>query len=155
MARRRRIYFTTEQKTEIWDRWQRGESMSSIGRSFERDSSSIHPLISRTGGLRPPERKRSRLALTLSEREEISRSLGTGASLRSIAQRLHRAASTISREVKRNGGYDQYRAAASDKAAWDRGHRPKLRKLACNPELCRAVSTKLKRLGLRSRLRVG
>ena len=146
MARRRRIYFTAEQKSEIWDRWQRGESMSSIGRSFERDSSSIHPLISRTGGIRPLERKRSRLALTLSEREEISRGLGAGDSLRSIGRRLRRQASTISREVTRNGGRDDYRATTSDKAAWDRAHRPKLCKLACNPDLCRAVSIKLKRL---------
>jgi len=146
MARRRRIYFTAEQKSEIWDRWQRGESMSSFGRSFERDSSSIHPLISRTGGIRPLERKRSRLALTLIEREEISRGLGAGDSLRSIGRRLRRQASTISREVIRNGGRDHYRATTSDKAAWDRAHRPKLCKLACYPELCRAVSTKLKRL---------
>lgn len=146
MTRRRRIYFTTEQKSEIWDRWQRGESMSSIGRRFERDSSSIHPLISRTGGIRPLERKRSRLALALIEREEISRGLGAGDSLRSIGRRLRRQASTISREVTRNGGRDDYRAMTSDKAAWDRAHRPKLCKLACNPELCRAVSTKLKRL---------
>jgi DNA-binding CsgD family transcriptional regulator len=78
--------------------------MSSIGRSFERDSSSIYPLLSRTGGIRPPERKRSRLALTLVEREEISRGLQIEASLRSIARQLQRSASTISREIKRNGG---------------------------------------------------
>ncbi|MEQ3708277.1 MAG: IS30 family transposase, partial [Tateyamaria sp.] len=73
MAYRRRIYFTEKQKAEIWDRWQRGESMSSIGRLFDRESSSIYPLLARTGGIRPPDRVRSRLALTLSEREEISR----------------------------------------------------------------------------------
>jgi hypothetical protein len=73
MGYRGRIYFTEKQKAEIWDRWQRGESMSSIGRMFDRNSSSIYPLLSRTGGIRPPERKRSRLALRLSEREEISR----------------------------------------------------------------------------------
>jgi hypothetical protein len=72
MGYRGRIYFTEKQKAEIWDRWQRGESMSSIGRMFDRNSSSIYPLLSRTGGIRPPERKRSRLALRLSEREEIS-----------------------------------------------------------------------------------
>jgi len=70
MSNRRRIYFTSEQKSEIWDRWQRGESMSSTGRSFDRDSSSIYPLLSRTGGIRPPPCHRSKLALTLSEREE-------------------------------------------------------------------------------------
>jgi IS30 family transposase len=146
MKQRKRIYFSAVQKREIWDRWQQGESMSSIGRSFERDSSSIHPLISRTGGIRPLERKRSRLALTLAEREEISRGLQIGVSLRSIARQLQRSASTISREVRRGGGAARYRAAASDKAAWNRAHRPKLCKLAGNPVLRRTVAIKLKRL---------
>ena len=104
MGYRRRIYFTEKQKAEIWDRWQRGESMSSIGRLFDRDSSSIYPLLARTGGIRPPERRRSRLALTLAEREEISRGLRAELSLRAIARQLRRAPSTISREVRRNGG---------------------------------------------------
>ena len=93
MSYRRRIYFTAEQKAEIWDRWQRGESMSSIGRGFDRDSSSIYPLLSRAGGIRPPVRKRSRLALTLLERETISRGLAAHRSLRSIARELCRPAS--------------------------------------------------------------
>ena len=143
MKRRRRIYFTAKQKSEIWDRWQRGESMSSIGRGFERDSSSIYPLLSRAGGIRPPDRKRSRLSLTLVEREEISRGLRGRLSLRCIARRLQRAASTISREVKRNGGTKRYRAVPSDQAAWDRARRPKLCKLACNRPLCRTISSKL------------
>ena len=143
MKRRRRIYFTAEQKSEIWDRWQRGESMSSIGRGFERGSSSIYPLLSRTGGIRPPDRKRSRLSLTLVEREEISRGLKGRLSLRCIARRLQRSASTISREVKRNGGADHYRAVSSDQAAWDRALRPKLCQLACNRPLCRTLSGKL------------
>ena len=143
MKRRRRLYFTSEQKSEIWDRWQRGESMSSIGRGFDRESSSIYPLLSRTGGIRPADRRRSRFALTLVEREEISRGLERGLSLRSIARQLCRSASTISREVKRNGGCDTYRAIRSDQAAWDRGHRPKRCKLACNPALSRTVSWKL------------
>jgi transposase, IS30 family len=145
MKQRRRIYFTAAQKSEIWDRWQRGESMSSIGRSFERDSSSIHPLISRTGGIRPRERTRSSLALRLDEREEISRGLKVGMSLRSIAKRLCRAPSTISREVQRNGGPRKYRAVLSDKAAWVRTHRPKSCKLAGNITLCRTVAAKLQR----------
>lgn len=143
MSYRRRIYFTAEQKNEIWDRWQRGESMSSIGRGFERESSSIYPLLSRTGGIRPPDRKRSRLSLTLTEREEISRGIERGLSLRSIAGQLHRSASTVAREVKRNGGRDCYRAVQSDRAAWDRAHRPKRCKLACNRILCRTISRKL------------
>ena len=99
MGYRRRIYFTDKQKAEIWDRWQRGESMRSIGRLFDRGSSSIYPLLARTGGIRPAERRRSRLALTLLEREEISRGLRAGLSLRAIARQLKRAPSTIHREV--------------------------------------------------------
>jgi len=86
MTRRSRTFFTNKQKSDIWDRWERGESMSSIGRLFERNSSSIYPLLSRTGGIRPLERTRSRLALTLAEREEISRGLNIGLSLRAIAR---------------------------------------------------------------------
>jgi len=90
MSYRRRIFFTDKQKSEIWDRWQCGESMSSIGRLFERASSSIYPLFERTGGIRPPDRTRSRLALTLVDREEISRGLIAECSLRSIARNLGR-----------------------------------------------------------------
>ena len=145
MKYRRRIFFTDKQKSDIWDRWQRGESMNSIGRLFDRKSSSIYPLLERTGGIRPPDRKRSRLALTLVEREEISRGLTAERSLRSIARNLGRAASTISREVRRNGGVKNYRAARSDTAAWDRAHRPKPCKLVGNDYLCRAISAKLTR----------
>jgi len=145
MAYRKRIYYTEKQKSEIWDRWQRGESMNSIGRLFDRKSSSIYPLLSRTGGIRPPERKRSRFALSLREREEISRGLKAQQSLRSIARTLKRSASTISREVRRNGGSVHYRAARSETAAWDRACRPKPCKLAGNDYLCRAISAKLTR----------
>ncbi len=143
MSYRRRIYFTSEQKSEIWDRWQRGESMSSIGRLFDRDSSSIYPLLSRTGGIRPPDRRRSRLALTLVEREIISRGTAVSRSIRSIARELCRSASTVSREVNRNGGYDHYRAADADHQAWVRAKRPKLCKLALNKHLQRVISNKL------------
>jgi IS30 family transposase len=145
MGYRRRIYFTEKQKAEIWDRWQRGESMSSIGRLFDRGSSSIYPLLARTGGIRPSERRRSRLALTLAEREEVSRSLGAGFSLRSIARQLRRAPSTISREVRRNGGRRLYRATSADQAAWDRARRPKPCKLAHLPALCHTIAEQLRR----------
>lgn len=145
MGYRRRIYFTEKQKAEIWDRWQRGESMSSIGRLFDRNSSSIYPLLARTGGIRPPERRRSRLAMTLAEREEISRGLRAKQSLRSIARQLRRAPSTISREVRRNGGRGIYRAASADQAAWDRGRRPKSCKLANRPGLCHTIAEQLQR----------
>ncbi|MBL4599386.1 MAG: IS30 family transposase, partial [Rhizobiaceae bacterium] len=145
MKYRQRTFYTDKQKSEMWDRWQRGESMSSIGRGFDRASSSIYPLLARTGGIRPPDRMRSRLALTLIDREEISRGLRAKVSLRSIARTLKRPASTISREVGRNGGVRNYRATASDAAAWDRAHRPKPCKLAGNIYLCRAISAKMTR----------
>jgi IS30 family transposase len=145
MTYRRRIYYSAAQRAEIWDRWQRGESMSSIGRRFDRQSSSVFSVISPTGGIRPVDRRRSRRALNLSEREEISRGLSLKRSLRAIARQLGRAPSTISREVRRNGGSDRYRAAASERAAWDRALRPKPCKLACCPFLSRTVSMKLRR----------
>ena len=145
MKQRRRIYYTASQRAEIWDRWQRGESMSSIGRRFDRESSSIFSVISPTGGIQPADRKRCSRALSLAEREEISRGLSVSEPLRAIARRLGRAPSTISREVRRNGGLARYRATASDQAAWDRALRPKPCKLACSPPLARAVSAKLRR----------
>ena len=143
MTYRTRIKYTTEQKNEIWDRWQRGESQSSIGRLFDRESSSIFSLLSPSGGIRPAPRKRSKLSLTLSEREEISRGIVKQLSLRTIATELKRSPSTISREIKRNGGYDHYRATKAEQSAWDRACRPKKCKLACNPSLNRKVAQKL------------
>jgi IS30 family transposase len=143
MRQRRRIYYSAAQRTEIWDRWQAGESMKSIGRRFDRASSSVFSVISPAGGIRPAERRRASTSLSLGEREEISRGLSTRRSLRAIARTLGRSASTISREVHRNGGPERYRAARSDQAAWDRALRPKLCKLACCPCLARTVSAKL------------
>jgi IS30 family transposase len=145
MKQRRRIYYSAAQRAEIWDRWQAGESMSSIGRRFDRESSSVFSVLSLTGGIRPPDRRRGPRALSLSEREEISRGLGVGQSLRRLASQLGRAPSTISREVLRNGGAERYRAARSDQAAWDRALRPKPCKLTCRPRLARTVSAKLQR----------
>ena len=143
MTYRTRIKYTAEQKADIWDRWQRGESLKAIGRVFDRPSSSIFNHLAPSGGIRPSPRRRSRLALTLVEREEISRGVASQLSLRSIATQLGRSASTISREIQRNGGDGNYRAAQADQAAFDRGCRPKLCKLACNRSLSRAVATKL------------
>ena len=145
MVYRTRIKYTAKQKAEIWDRWQRGESMRSIGRLFDRPSSSIYMQLSPTGGIRPSPRRRSRMALTLSEREEISRGIAGCQSLRSIAAQLRRAPSTISREVNRNGGLKSYRANRADQAAWDRAQRPKPCKLAQHPMLKRIVAAKLKK----------
>lgn len=116
MKQRRRIYYSAAQRAEIWDRWQAGESMSSIGRRFDRESSSVFSVISPTGGIRPPLRRRASQPLSLGEREEISRGLSAHCSLRRIARQLGRAPSTISREILRNGGPDGYRATRSDQA---------------------------------------
>jgi IS30 family transposase len=144
MVYRTRIKYTAAQKSEIWDRWRRGESLNSIGRLFDRPSSSIFNMLAPTGGIRPPPRQRSRLALTLAEREEISRGIVGSLSLRTIATQLGRTPSTISREVERNGGLVHYRASQADQAAWDRARRPKLCKLACNQSLSRTIATKLR-----------
>ena len=143
MKMRPRIYYTEEQKAMMWDRWQKGESLSSIARLFDRYHSSIERIIREHGGIRPPERRRSPRALTLPEREEISRGIATGSSIRSIAASLSRAPSTISREIKRNGDQRRYRASQADQAAWDRAHRPKICKLAENRALARIVARKL------------
>jgi len=146
MVQRFRRGFTSAEKTEMWDRWQRGESLSSIGRAFGKESSSIHFQISPYGGIRPAPRRRSRLALTLSEREAISRGLAADQSARSMARRLGRAPSTVSREIKRNGGYGRYRAARADEQAWVRACRPKRCKLANSPWLRQTVARKLRLL---------
>src|SRR5690606_41886865 len=92
-----RIYYTDADKALMWDRWRKGESLNEIGRYFERSHTSIQNILSQTGGIRPPERKRSSRSLSLSDREEISRGIVVGRSIRSIAAELGRAASTISR----------------------------------------------------------
>ena len=143
MAKRQRRMFTAAQSAEVWDRWQRGEGLKLIGRVFGRTSSSIFAHLRPHGGIRPAPRRRSRWALSLADREEISRGVAAGVSLRSIAVQLHRAPSTISRELKRNGGHRRYRAAAADKRAWQRALRPKLCKLARHEELRQLVAARL------------
>jgi len=143
MKQRPRIYYTETDKALMWDRWQKGESLNSIARLFDRHHSAIQGIFTRTGGIRPPQKKRSRLSLTLAEREEISRGVVAGRSLRSIAADLGRAPSTVSREIQRNGGRRRYRASQADQAAWARAHRPKTCKLAENRALARMVAEKL------------
>ena len=131
------------QSAELWDRWKAGEGLKSIGRVFGTTSSCIFNHIRGSGGIRPPPRRRSRLALTLGEREEISRGLVAGRSLRAIAAALGRPASTLSREISRNGGAGRYRAAAADSRAWKTSLRPKFCKLALHKPLRQAVVAKL------------
>ena len=145
MKYRTRIYYTEEQKALMWDRWQRGDSLATIARLFDREHSSVQRIFQERGGIRPPQRRRSRRSLTLSEREEISRGVAAGHSLRSIAASLGRSPSTVSREIERNGGRDRYRASRADQAAWDRAQRPKPCKLVINRRLARIVAQKLRR----------
>ena len=136
--------FTAAEKAELWDRWKRGESLKAIGRAFGKQSSSIYFLVAPHGGIRPAQRRRSRLALTLAEREVISRGVTAHQSARSIARLLGRSPSTVSREMSRNGGCDRYRAALADENAWARARRPKCCKLANSPRLRQALTGKLR-----------
>jgi len=140
---KQRRYFTQPEMAEVWDRWESGESLNSIARSLERGHSAVQGMLSRTGGIRPAPKRRSRLALTLTEREEISRGVAAGHSMRTIASQLGRAPSTVSREINRNGGRRWYRANRAEEAAWQRAHRAKTCKLAQNPALARIVAEKL------------
>jgi len=143
MKQRRRIYYSVEQRNLMWDRWQKGDSMRVIAGLFDRGHSSVQRMFSEAGGIRPRQRSRSRLALALTEREEISRGVASGLSIRSIALVLGRAPSTVSREINRNGGRRNYRANKAEQAAWDRAHRPKICKLVKNRALAHIVAKKL------------
>ena len=142
-SKRRRRLFSTAESAEVWDRWRRGEGLKLIGRVFDRSSGAIFEHLRPHGGIRPAPRRRSRRVLSLAEREEISRGVAAGVSLRSMAAQLHRAPSTISRELRRNGGQRRYRAAAADQRAWDRALRPKTCKLARCEELRQLVAARL------------
>ena len=144
MKQRRRIYYTDSRKALMWERWRKGESLQQIAQLFDRNHSSVQRILAETGGIQPKQRRRSSLALTLAEREEISRSVVAGDSIRAIANRLGRAPSTISRELKRNGGMQGYRANNADQLAWERAHRPQICKLVRNRELAQVVASKLR-----------
>lgn len=143
MKQGRRIYYTESQKALMRERWRRGETLHQIARLFDRGHSSVHGILAETGGIQPAQRHRSRLALTLAEREEISRSMAAGLSIRSIASRLGRAPSTISRELQCNGENRGYRANQADERAWARARRPKICKLVRNRTLAQVVAATL------------
>lgn len=143
MPRTGRPGLSAQQKKELWNRWKNGQSLSEIGRALGKHAGSIHGVLSVNGGIAPREHKQRGDALTLSEREEISRSLATHCSLRTIAQRLGRAPSTISREINRNGGLQSYRASAAETRSWERARRPKACKLAINKQLNAVVAERL------------
>ena len=143
MKYRKRIQYSEADKALMWERWRRGESLNAIARLFDRNHAAIGGILSRTGGIRPPPRRRSQWALVLAEREEISRGVMAGLSARAIARTLARAPCTVSREIRRNGGRRSYRASEADESAWHRAARPKRSKLAQNPALARVVADKL------------
>ena len=143
MAHMGRPGLSAAQKAELWHRWKQGQSLSEIGRALGKHAGSIHGVLSSNGGFIPPVRKRSRWALTLAEREEISRGLATDASIRQIAATLGRAPSTVSREIRRHGGAHMYRAAEADTQAWTHSRRPKPCRLAISPMLQQIVASKL------------
>ncbi|PHR56104.1 MAG: IS30 family transposase [Robiginitomaculum sp.] len=131
------------QKKDLWTRWSSGQTLSEIGRALGIHAGSVHGVLAASGGIAPTDRKRSVRCLGLTEREEISRGLAEGFSLRSIAKRLNRAVSTVCREVTRNGGRKHYRAVQADKNAWNRALRPKTCLLSKAPALCQLVASKL------------
>ena len=143
MAQLGRPGLTAEQKRELWSRWKAGESLSEIGRALGRQSGSIHVVVASSGGYVPAPRRRSPRVLSLAEREEVSRGLAEGVSLRTIAARSGRAASTISPEIARHGGRLRYRATRADERAWQSARRPKPSKLSASPRLRELVAAKL------------
>jgi len=144
MKQRTRIYYTETQRALMWERWRAGDTLHAIAKLFDRNHTSVHHIFARTGGIRPPSRCRSTRALALAEREEISRGVMAGLSVRSIARSLRRSPSTVSREIRRNGGRCSYRASAAEQGAWDRALRPKRCKLARNRALAHLVAGKLR-----------
>ena len=143
MAKTGRAGLSHEQKAQLWARWKAGDSVSDIARSLEVAGSRIHHVLAFTGGIVPVKHKRASRALRLEEREEISRGIAGGDSLRRIAARLQRPVCTISRELSRNGGRCAYRASEADALAWQRAGRPKRCRLAANAALRYVVAGKL------------
>ena len=131
------------QRAEMWNRWKAGQSLHAIGRALGKDHVVIRFLLARHGGIAPPARRRSQRVLTLAEREDISRGIASGCSMRVIAQGLSRACSTVSREVARHGGRAQYRANQADQQAWESAWRPKTCLLATHTTLREMVASKL------------
>jgi IS30 family transposase len=139
----KRFGFTAVEKSDIWRRWKAGQSLHAIGRVFDKPHSCIRCLLVPRGGIPPRARRRSRLSLRLAEREDISRGIASGSPLREIARRLNRSASTVSREISRNGGRPAYRAHAADDLAWNSALRPKKCLLTLCPKLRNIVTSKL------------
>jgi len=139
-----RIWFTARQKAELWERWRNGLSVAAISRVLDRrNKTGVLRIVTLHGGIAPAPRRRAVAALRFEEREEISRGIAVGRSIRRIARGLGRSPSTVSREIRRNGGSQAYRANWADRSAWERALRPKPCRLALNRELRWRVAQKL------------
>jgi len=139
-----RIRFTAPQKAELWERWKNGQCVADIARALgRRNKSGVYRILAHDGGIVPLPRRRAAGALRLEEREEISRGIAAGRSIRWIASDLGRSPSTVSREIGRNGGSQAYRASQADGRAWDRALRPKPCRLARYAPLRWRVAQKL------------
>src|SRR6201981_1950046 len=139
-----RTWFTPRQKAELWERWKSGQCVADIARALERrNKSGVYRVLAGNGGIAPAPRRRASIGLRLEEREEISRGVAAGRSIRLIAQGLRRSPSTVSREIRRNGGCSTYRASEADTRAWERALRPKPCRLARHAELRWHVAQKL------------
>ncbi len=143
MSEGKRSRLSPTQRTAIWGRWKAGQSLHEIGRAYGKPHNSIRCLLLPRGGIPPAIRRRSRLALTRAEREDISRGIASGTSIREIARHLDRAASTVSREVTRHGGRPVYRAHEADEQAGELAWRPKKCLLALHQRLREVVASKL------------
>jgi IS30 family transposase len=143
MAQGKRDRLSAEQRTDMWRRWKAGESLHEIGRAFGKGHGSIRFLLTQRGGIVPAARRRSPRTLTLAEREDISRGIASGSSIREIAKGLQRAVSTVSREVARHGGRPLYRASEADSQAGESALRPKVCLLATRGKLRTIVASKL------------
>jgi len=139
----KRFGLSAIEKCDVWRRWKAGESLHDIGRAFGKEHSCIRSVLLPRGGIAPATRRRSCLALNLAEREDISRGIASGSSIREIARGMKRAASTVSREVIRHGGRPAYRAQDADRQAWVSALRPKRCLLAVNRKLRDIVASKL------------
>lgn len=143
MIQRKRWRLSPAEKVDIWRRWKCGQSQHEIGRACGRPHPTIRKILLPCGGIAPAARRRSRLSLTLEEREDISRGIASDSSIREIARLLKRSAATVSREVTRHGGRPTYRAHDADRRAWVSGLRPKRCLLAGNRRLREVVASKL------------
>ena len=151
-----RIWFTPKQKAELWERWKSGQCVADIARALERrNKSGVYRVLALNGGIAPTPRRRALVALRREEREEVSRGIAAGRSIRRIAQGLGRSPSTVSREIRRNGGSSAYRASEADTCAWERALRPKPCRLARHAEYDGASRRSSRSSGRRSRSLAG